>query len=151
MAAAVTAVGTLTGRRRKRRAERRKARDQRRARKAQRRAQRGGGRPSGTAVPAIAASAPAEPSSEAARSGGAFPSESEGDDLRAIRGLGAVAAEKLRGAGVTTWAQVAAWTPDEARDLALRLGLQPGRIASDDWVGQAQRLIEEREQGPVKG
>ena len=51
----------------------------------------------------------------------------------------------LRGAGVTTWAQIAAWTPEEARDLALRLDLQPGRITSDDWVGQAQRLLAERE------
>jgi large subunit ribosomal protein L21 len=153
----VTALGVLTGRRRRRRAERQEARDQRRSRKAQRRAQGGGRRPSGTPAPTTAASAqarsaagvsdPAELANEAAPGGGAPPSTTEGDDLRAIKGLGAVTAGKLRGAGITTWAQIAAWTPDEAHDLAQRLELQAGRIASDDWVGQAQRLIAEREAG----
>jgi len=72
------------------------------------------------------------------------PTVFDGDDLRAIKGLGTVAADKLRGAGITTWAQIAAWTPDEAQEIAARLNLQAGRIASDDWVGQAQRLVKER-------
>jgi large subunit ribosomal protein L21 len=164
MAAGVTVVGVLTGRRRKRRAQRQQAREQRRAKKAQRRAQGGGRRPGGAparssaaaaapaapreadapaeAVAPATAVAPAEPST-----GPSATTEAGGDDLRAIKGLGAVAAEKLHGAGVTTWAQIAAWTPDEARDLALRLDLQPGRIASDDWVGQARALVEERDGG----
>ena len=65
------------------------------------------------------------------------------------RAAGAVAAEKLRGAGVTTYAQIAAWSPDEAREIALRLEIQPGRIASDDWVGQARALLDERGDGPA--
>ena len=160
VAAGVAAIGVLTGRRRKRRAERLRAREARRAKKAQRRGQGGGRRtsasarasapPAGTATsparatPTASGSQPASPSdpAEASATGGA-----EGDDLRAIRGLGAVAAEKLRGAGVTTYAQIAAWTPDEAREIALRLELQPGRIASDDWVGQARVLVDARDAG----
>jgi large subunit ribosomal protein L21 len=161
VAAGVAVVGTLTGRRRQRRAQRGQAREQRRAKKAQRRAQGGGRRPGSaptraggvaatpsaptdTEAPALA-SAPAGPSADPP------PTEAAGDDLRAIKGLGAVAAEKLRGAGVTTWAQIAAWTPEEARELALRLELQPGRIASDDWVGQARALVEARDGGPAPG
>lgn len=162
VAAGVTVVGVVTGRRRKARAERRKGREARRTKKAQQRGQGGGRKATSAASRATAATAAATaaattkaPPAQAEEPPASAPSSSEasattgaeGDDLRAIKGLGAVAAEKLRGAGVTTYAQIAAWTPDEARDIALRLELQPGRVASDDWVGQAQTLLDERGEG----
>jgi predicted flap endonuclease-1-like 5' DNA nuclease len=157
VAAGVTVIGVVTGRRRKARAERRKGREARRTKKAQ---QRGQGRgKKATSPPSRATAASAAATAAAAANAAPAPGEeppaptpsasgtpsttgAEGDDLRAIKGLGAVAAEKLRGAGVTTYAQIAAWTPDEARDIALRLELQPGRVASDDWVGQARALLD---------
>ena len=157
VAAGVTVIGVITGRRRKARAERRKGREARRTKKAQQRGQGGGKRATSTtsrssaagAAAAVAATtvAPPEPAEEPPASAPSASEASrtpsaEGDDLRAIKGLGAVAAEKLRGAGVTTYAQIAAWTPDEAREIALRLELQPGRVASDDWVGQARALLD---------
>jgi large subunit ribosomal protein L21 len=166
VAAGVTAIGVITGRRRRRRAERQKAREARRTKKTQRRAQ-GGGAKRATAAASRASTASASgATSTSTATPGARPAPAEdrppsssgtdassaadgfdGDDLRAIKGLGAVAAEKLRGAGVTTYEQIAAWTPDEAREVALRLELQPGRIATDDWVGQARALIDARAGG----
>jgi large subunit ribosomal protein L21 len=171
VAAGVTVFGVVTGRRRRRRAERQRAREERRAKRAQRKAQGGRKRAAsaarvasvtagasmaarstqaGSAATEPAASAEpvastAAPSNEdgAGRSDG----DAEGDDLRAIKGLGAVTASKLREAGITTYAQIAAWTPEQTQDLAERLGIQPGRIASDDWAGQARRLLDERSGG----
>lgn len=63
----------------------------------------------------------------------------EGDDLTRIRGIGAVLQDKLYDLGIYSYQQVAALTAEETAylDRALRLR---GRIARDDWVGQAKRL-----------
>jgi large subunit ribosomal protein L21 len=163
-AAAVTGLGILTGRRRRRRAERQKARNERRRKRAQRKGQGGRKRAAAAARTASVASTAATsakspagskapegssesaPAAEKSTSGGAARSE-DGDDLQAIKGLGAVAETKLKDAGVTTYDQIAAWTPDEVQDIAARLSLQAGRITSDDWVGQARTLVEERAAG----
>ncbi|MFW6413612.1 MAG: helix-hairpin-helix domain-containing protein, partial [Oceanicaulis sp.] len=67
------------------------------------------------------------------------PETGGGDELTRIKGLGPRAAEKLSGAGITSFAQIAAWTEEDvARYDALIAGR--GRIARDDWVGQAKTL-----------
>ena len=76
-------------------------------------------------------SAPAQPEPEAAQPGG--------DDLTAIKGLGPKAAEKLQAAGVTSLAQIAAWSAADVEKYDEALNAR-GRIARDDWVGQAKAL-----------
>ena len=65
-----------------------------------------------------------------------------GDDLTRISGLGPVFARKLGALGVETLAAIAAWTPADVAAFAGRIGAGD-RIRSEDWVGQAKRLIAE--------
>lgn len=63
-----------------------------------------------------------------------------GDGLRAIKGIGAVMAERLAAGGVTSVTQVAAWSADDVAAVAARLGIKAERITREDWVGQAKAL-----------
>jgi len=61
------------------------------------------------------------------------------DDLTLIRGIGPVNARMLREHGVTSFAQIAAW--NEADVAAVEAYLEfDGRIAREDWIGQARKL-----------
>jgi len=75
---------------------------------------------------------------------GAAPAASPGgastDDLTAIKGLGKVKAAKLEAAGVTSYAQVAAWSDDDIAEMGLVSNTSPGQIKREDWVGQAKAL-----------
>jgi large subunit ribosomal protein L21 len=62
------------------------------------------------------------------------------DDLTAIKGIGAVSAERLREAGVTSYAQVAAWSDHDVLIMAARIKVGADRITRQDWVGQARSL-----------
>jgi large subunit ribosomal protein L21 len=64
------------------------------------------------------------------------------DDLTAIKGLGKVKAAKLVAAGVTSYAQVAAWTDDDIAEMGLKCNTSPGQIKREDWVGQAKALAQ---------
>jgi large subunit ribosomal protein L21 len=84
------------------------------------------------------AAAPVEPSPPG---DAATPAEtSASDDLTAIKGLGKVKAAKLVAAGVTTYAQIAAWTEDDISQYGLQVNTSPGQIKREDWVGQARTL-----------
>ena len=62
-----------------------------------------------------------------------------GDDLTRIRGIGPVNARKLADHGVTSFAQIAAWT--KADIMAAEAYLEfDGRIEREDWMGQARDL-----------
>jgi branched-chain amino acid transport system ATP-binding protein len=63
------------------------------------------------------------------------------DDLTLIKGIGPVNAGKLRAHGVTTFAQVAAWTEVDVAAVEIYLDFD-GRIAREDWIGQARRLLD---------
>jgi predicted flap endonuclease-1-like 5' DNA nuclease len=63
-----------------------------------------------------------------------------GDDLTRIKGLGPKLAEQLRGLGVTSFAQMAAWDDAEIDRIDGQLGRFQGRIRRDDWPGQARLL-----------
>jgi predicted flap endonuclease-1-like 5' DNA nuclease len=60
-----------------------------------------------------------------------------------LRGVGPTYARALRAAGVTSYAQIAAWTDADVVAIAARLGARPERIRREDWVGGARRLLEE--------
>jgi predicted flap endonuclease-1-like 5' DNA nuclease len=64
------------------------------------------------------------------------------DDLTAIKGLGKVKAAKLMEAGITTYAQIAAWSDDDIAEIGLKVNTSPGQIRREDWVGQAKALAQ---------
>ena len=61
-----------------------------------------------------------------------------GDDLTTIKGIGAISQDRLAAAGVTTFAQVAAWTDEDIEGVGARIKVSPARIHREDWVGQAR-------------
>lgn len=71
----------------------------------------------------------AAPKKTAAKTDGA-------DDLTRISGVGPVMVKKLHANGVTTFAQIAAWTPEEVAVMDDVLNFK-GRIDRDEWLKQA--------------
>ena len=65
-----------------------------------------------------------------------------GDDLTRIKGVGPKLVDQLRGLGVTSFAQIAAWDDAEIDRIDARLGRFQGRIRRDDWPAQAQYLAD---------
>jgi large subunit ribosomal protein L21 len=63
------------------------------------------------------------------------------DDLTLIGGLGPKLKERLGEAGITSLTQLAALGDDEVEKLDAELDLK-GRIAREDWVGQAKQILE---------
>jgi hypothetical protein len=61
-------------------------------------------------------------------------------DFTIIRGVGPTFDRRLKAAGIHTFAQLAASTPDE---IAPIIGWTPQRVINDDIIGQAQRLSEQ--------
>ncbi len=68
--------------------------------------------------------------------------EGAADDLKKISGVGPVLEKKLNALGITTYAQVAAFTPEEIAKVDDALSFK-GRIDRDDWLGQAKKLADE--------
>lgn len=62
------------------------------------------------------------------------------DDLRKIKGLGPKMLTLLHSLGVTTYAQMAAWSDADLDDLDTKLGAFAGRPRRDSWVEQARLL-----------
>ena len=63
------------------------------------------------------------------------------DDLRQIKGVGPKLVAILAEEGITTFAQVAAWTDSDIATIDAKLGRFQGRISRDQWVEQAKLLI----------
>jgi len=62
-----------------------------------------------------------------------------GDDLKQLSGVGPALEKKLQEAGVTTFAQIAAWTEADIADMDEKLSFK-GRIEREGWVDQAKEL-----------
>ncbi len=61
----------------------------------------------------------------------------EADDIEAIVGIGPVIGTHLREQGITTFAQIAAWSTEEAARIGDEIDF-PGRAEREHWVEQAR-------------
>lgn len=69
------------------------------------------------------------------------------DDLTKIKGLGPKLATLLNQQGITSFAQIAAWTDADIERVDATLGRFTGRITRDNWVEQAKLLASGDESG----
>ena len=72
------------------------------------------------------------------------PRGGKADDLKRIKGIGPVIEGTLNEEGVYHFQQVADFTPDNVKWVDKNVSI-PGRVKRDDWMGQAQSLIDGRE------
>jgi large subunit ribosomal protein L21 len=83
------------------------------------------------------------PKAEAAKK--AAPKAAAGaDDLKKLSGVGPALEKKLHEAGVTTFAQIAAWSADDVAEFGEKLSFK-GRIEREGWVEQAKALAAGKE------
>ena len=66
------------------------------------------------------------------------PAERPGDNLQVINGLGPAMERKLKAFGITTYRQLTALTDVEIERLEQDILRSRGRIAREDWIGQAR-------------
>lgn len=92
----------------------------------------------GAGAPAAAAPKAAKPASKAAPAPAAD-AGTAGDDLKQLSGVGPALEKKLHAAGVTSFAQIAAWTEADIADMDEKLSFK-GRIEREGWVDQAKAL-----------
>ena len=65
--------------------------------------------------------------------------KSDGDDLSQISGVGPVIVGKLNDAGITTFAQIAAWSDADVEEIEEKLSFK-GRVGREEWIKQAKDL-----------
>jgi large subunit ribosomal protein L20 len=74
--------------------------------------------------------------------------KADGDDLTAIEGLGPKSAQALTAAGITTYAQIAASSPEELEDaVKVKGGVRVLDGQTKTWPKQAQFLVDGDEAG----
>ncbi|TMM54653.1 50S ribosomal protein L21 [Sulfitobacter sabulilitoris] len=61
------------------------------------------------------------------------------DDLKQLSGVGPALEKKLLAEGITTFAQIAAWTDADVADMDEKLSFK-GRIEREGWIAQAKEL-----------
>ncbi|MBZ9881223.1 proton-conducting membrane transporter [Mesorhizobium sp. CA10] len=86
--------------------------------------------------PAAKAAAPKKAAAPAAKKAAA---PGKADNLRRLIGIGPVNERLLKGQGVTTYAQIAAWTAADVKRIEEVLNFD-GRIAREKWIEQAKLL-----------
>ena len=64
------------------------------------------------------------------------------DDLKVVSGIGPEMEKLLNSFDIISWEQLAALTPEEVATVDAALTDFPGRITRDEWVEQAQEIIE---------
>ena len=94
-------------------------------------------------APAKAKKAPAKPPRKPSKPktpiASAASTGAEPDNLKLIRGIGPQNEGRLNGIGIDRFAQIAAWTKKDQREMGERLAF-PGRIEREEWVAQAKQL-----------
>ncbi|UIJ45186.1 hypothetical protein LZK98_19415 [Sphingomonas cannabina] len=69
------------------------------------------------------------------------------DDFTRMKGVGPKLAARLNELGITSYAQIAALTPEQAADLDAQLGTFKGRLVRDRWIEQAGYLARDDRDG----
>lgn len=103
--------------------------------------------PSSADAEAGPAIAPTKEAPEQAKSAPAPAPTTEADDLKRIKGVGPKLVAMLNEQGITTFAQIAAWTDADVQRVDATLGRFSGRIVRDQWVEQAKLLSAGDESG----
>jgi large subunit ribosomal protein L21 len=91
-----------------------------------------------TEAPKKAAPKKAEPKAEPKAEAAPAPAAAA-DDLKQLSGVGPALEKKLLAAGVTSFAQIAAWTEADIAEFDEKLSFK-GRIEREGWIAQAQEL-----------
>ena len=100
----------------------------------------GAGSVAGVAVAATAPAAAKKAAPKKATKAEAAPAAAAGaDDLKKLSGVGPALEKKLLAAGVTTFAQIAAWSPEDVAAIDEQLSFK-GRIEREGWIEQAKEL-----------
>lgn len=93
-----------------------------------------------SAAPFAAAKSAAKAKAAPAKAKAAAPTAAAGaDDLKQLSGVGPALEKKLHAAGVTSFAQIAAWTDADVAATDEQLSLK-GRIEREGWIAQAKAL-----------
>ena len=90
-------------------------------------------------APAKAAAPAKEEAPKAAKPAAKKAAKGDGDDLSTISGVGPVIVGKLNDAGITTFAQIAAWSDADVEAIEEKLSFK-GRVGREDWIAQAKEL-----------
>ena len=61
------------------------------------------------------------------------------DDLKKLSGVGPALEKKLVAGGVTSFAQIAGWSPEDVASVDAELALK-GKIEKEGWIAQAKDL-----------
>ena len=100
----------------------------------------GAGSVAGVAVAATAPAAAKKAAPKKPTKAEAAPAAAAGaDDLKKLSGVGPALEKKLLAAGVTTFAQIAAWSPEDVAAIDEQLSFK-GRIEREGWIEQAKEL-----------
>lgn len=97
------------------------------------------------AAPAATAAMPIPPAAPAGLAGAgeavqAAAAPANRDDLTRLKGVGPKLAAQLGGLGVSSFAQIAAWSDADIDRVDAQLGRFQGRIRRDAWIDQAKLL-----------
>ena len=68
--------------------------------------------------------------------------EEEKDDLTVIKGIGPFIEKRLNMVGIYTIKQISEFTPETIEQVTKAIEFFPNRMIRDNWVGQAQRLVD---------
>ncbi len=97
------------------------------------------GKPANKVAPVKAAVAKSAPAAKPSLTQKAPSTPTPTDDLLLIKGIGPVNDGKLRAHGITTFKEIAAWKKADIISVEKYLEFD-GRIAREDWIGQAKLL-----------
>jgi len=100
-----------------------------------------GSAPAAAAAVETAPAAKKAPAKKAAPKAEAPVAEAGADDLKKLSGVGPALEKKLLAAGVTSFAQIAAWTEEDVAAFDEKLSFK-GRIEREGWIAQAKELAQ---------
>ncbi len=101
----------------------------------------GAGSVAGVAMAAAQPAKPAKAEAKPAKAETASKSAAGSDDLKKLSGVGPALEKKLHDAGVTSFAQIAAWTEADVAAIDEQLSFK-GRIEREGWIAQARELAQ---------